>query len=235
MYDELAGWFHLLTPPADYAAEAAELLTLLESHAERPPETALELGAGGGNLASHLQPQLRMTLTDVSAAMLEVSRSLNPHAEHLVADMRSLRLDRTFDAVIAHDAIGYMTTQADLRAAMQTAFVHLRPGGAAAFLPDWVLDGFRPRTECGGSDEGDRGVRYLEWDRGIEPDGHTVRTDYVVVTRAGSDVRVHHDVHVLGIFPRATWLALLAAVGFVPHRVVGAEGLDIFIGVRPAG
>lgn len=234
MYHQLAGWFHLLTPPADYAAEAAELLDLLAAHGSPPLETVLELGSGGGNLASHLPGRLRLTLTDVSAAMLEVSRAINPGAEHVEGDMRSLRLGRTFDAVIAHDAIGYMVSEADLQAALETAWVHLRPGGVAAFLPDWVLDGYRPRTECGGADDGGRGLRYLEWDRGVEPDGHTVRTDYVIVTREGPEVRIHHDVHALGIFERATWLRLLAQVGFRARRVVGAEGLDIFLGVRPA-
>jgi len=45
---------------------------------------------------------------------------------------------------------------------------------------------------------------------------------------------VHHDVHTLGIFPRATWLDLMTAVGFEPDRLVGDEGLDIFMGVRRA-
>lgn len=36
-----------------------------------------------------------------------------------------------FDAVFVHDAVMYMTTQRDLRAAIETAFVHCRPGGAA--------------------------------------------------------------------------------------------------------
>jgi len=243
MYGQLAPWFHLLTPPAEYAEEAAEVLRLLEDHAEGPVETALELGCGGGNLASHLAHRLRLTLTDASPAMLLLSRSINPGCEHIEADMRTLRLGRTFDAVIAHDAIVYMTSESDLRAALLTAFVHLRGGGAAIFLPDWVRDDYQPRTEHGGSDEEDgsdadrpdprgRGLRYLEWDRPIEPDGHTVSTDYVIVTRDGDEVTVHHDVHTMGIFPRATWLALLADVGFEPFRVDGEQGIDIFVGVR---
>ena len=123
------------------------MLALLEDHAHRPLETALELGSGGGNLASHLTARLRMTLTDASPAMLRVSRSLNPGIEHLEGDMRTSAWSATFDAVIIHDAIVYMTSEADLRAAVDTAFVHLRPGGAAAFMPDWVLDTYRPHTE----------------------------------------------------------------------------------------
>lgn len=234
MYDRLAGWFHLLTPPSDYTAEAAEALDLLRSHADGAVETVLELGSGGGNVASHLAGEVRLTLTDRSPQMLEVSRSLNPGVEHLEGDMRTLRLERTFDAVIIHDAVGYMTSDSDLRAAMETAWVHLRAGGVALFEPDWVRDDYGPHTEHGGSDEGDRGLRYLEWDRGLEPDGHTVKTDYLIITRDGDEVSVYHDVHTLGIFERATWLRLLAEVGFEPKRIVGGEGLDVFLGVRPA-
>ena len=185
MYEQLADWFGLLTPPSDYTDEAEELLGLLREHARIPIESALELGSGGGHLASHLTGRLQMTLTDISPAMLAVNRRLNPGAEQLEGDMRTLRLGRTFDAVITHDAIVYMTTEADLRAALLTAWTHLQPGGVAVFLPDWVRDGYHPHTEHGGSDEGRRGLRYLEWDRGIEPDGHTVKTDYVIVTRDG--------------------------------------------------
>lgn len=235
MYGALADWFHLLTPPAEYAAEASEVLHLLETHVDGPLETALELGSGGGNLASHLSGRLRLTLTDASPEMLALSRSINPAVEHIEADMRRLRLGRTFDAVIAHDAIGYMTSEADLLAALETAFLHLRVGGAAIFLPDWVHDTYRPRTEHGGSDDGPRGLRYLEWDRPLAPDSQVVQTDYVMVTRDGDEVAVHHDVHSLGIFSRATWLDLLARAGFEPHRLIGGEGLDIFVGVRRSG
>jgi SAM-dependent methyltransferase len=234
MYGSLAGWFHLLTPPADYASEAAEVRQLLGAYAQPPLRRVLELGSGGGNLASHLAQDVQLTLTDPAPGMLEISRTINPDVEHLEGDMRTLRLARTFDGVIAHDAIGYMRSEAELAAAIETACVHLRPGGAAIFMPDWVLDGYVPATEHGGSDDGPRGLRYLEWDRPVEPDGHTVKTDYVIVTRDGAEVNVHHDVHELGIFPRATWLRLLEGAGFEPHRLVGGEGLDIFVGVKPA-
>lgn len=233
MYGELAGWFHLLTAPDEYADEAAEVLELLAESAGAPLETALELGTGGGNLASHLGGRLRLTLTDTSPQMLEQSRHVNTDAEHLVGDMRTLRLDRTFDAVVIHDAVGYMTTEADLSAAFETAYVHLRDGGAAIFLPDWVLDGYAPVTEHGGRDADGRGARYLEWDRDVEPDGHTVITDYIIVTRdVDGSVGVHHGEHTFGIFPRATWLRLLVDVGFEARHVIGQEGRELFVGVR---
>ena len=234
MYAELAGWFHLLTPPREYADEAAEVRRLLGEYVEPPLASVLEMGTGGGNLASHLSDAWSMTLTDREGRMLELSRSINPAAEHVEGDMRTFRLGRTFDAVIVHDAILYMTTEADLRSAFDTAFIHLRPRGAAIFMPDWVTDDYEVRTQLGGSDMDGRGLRYLEWDREIGGDGHTVITDYIITTRdRDGSVAVFHDAHTLGIFPRATWMRLLEAAGFGAHRVIGDEGLDVFIGVRP--
>ena len=57
--------------------------------------------------------------------------------------MRTVRLGRTFDAVLIHDAIGYMTTEADLRAAFETAETHLRPGGVFITSPDFFREDFR--------------------------------------------------------------------------------------------
>jgi SAM-dependent methyltransferase len=215
MYDDLADWFHLLTAPEEYADEAELVLALLREHVDGSLETLLELGSGGGNTASHLKADLRLTLADLAPRMLELSRGLNPECEHVLGDMRTLRLERTFDAVLIHDAVMYLTTEADLSAAFETAFVHLRPGGAAVIAPDCVAETFRPTTDHGGHDGPDRALRYLEWSYDPDPTDTTFVTDFAMLLREGADdVRVRYDRHVEGIFPRATWLALLEAVGF---------------------
>ncbi|MFH1474385.1 MAG: class I SAM-dependent methyltransferase [Chloroflexota bacterium] len=233
LYDELAGWFHLLTAPEEYADEATVILGLLRDHVDGPLETLLELGSGGGNTASHLRAHLRLTLTDLSPAMLDLSRTLNPGCEHLVADMRSARLGRTFDSVLIHDAIMYMTTEADLRAALETAFVHLRPGGAAVIAPDCVRETFQAKTEHGGHDGADRSLRYLEWSYDPDPDDTTLVFDFAFLLREGADeVRIRYDRHVLGVFPRATWLDLLREVGFGPSAAVEGWQGEVFVGIR---
>jgi ubiquinone/menaquinone biosynthesis C-methylase UbiE len=58
--------------------EAAWILNVLGETLGRKPKHILELGAGGGNMASHILPHVSMTLTDVSGRMLEISRRLNP-------------------------------------------------------------------------------------------------------------------------------------------------------------
>lgn len=76
LYGDLAPWFHLLTSPEDYDEEAAFTLGLLRAHVVGPLETLLELGSGGGNMASHLKRALRLTLTDLSPEMLALSAPL---------------------------------------------------------------------------------------------------------------------------------------------------------------
>lgn len=235
MYGELADWFHLLTAPSEYAEEAAFVLDLLRANVAGPLETLLELGAGGGNTASHLRAHLRLTLTDVAPAMLNLSRTLNPDCEHLIGDMRTVRLGRTFDAVLIHDAVMYMATEEDLRAALETAFVHLRPGGAAVIAPDCVRETFKPNTDHGGHDGEGRALRYLEWSYDPDPSDTSFVTDFALLLREGdSEVRVRYDRHVEGLFARATWLDLLCDVGFDPSVTVDKWERDLFVGVRPA-
>src|SRR5438094_2690711 len=111
LYGELASWFHLLSSPPDYAEEADFACKLLMEPGTAPPRTVLELGSGGGNNASHLKAHFEMTLVDLSPGMLELSRDLNPECQHILGDMKTLRLGRVFDAVFVHDAIMYITTE----------------------------------------------------------------------------------------------------------------------------
>jgi SAM-dependent methyltransferase len=234
LYGELADWFHLLTAPADYAEEAETILLLLREAVSGPLATLLELGAGGGNTASHLRAHLRLTLTDVSEAMLRQSRAINPGCEHLTGDMRTLRLGRAFDAVLVHDAVMYMTTADDLRAAMDTAYAHLRPGGVAVFVPDAVAETWEPHTDHGGHDGVGRSLRYLEWVFDPDPDDTTTTTEFAIMVREGDgETRLFHDRHVEGLFPRATWLALLREAGFEPQSVGDRWGRELFVGRRP--
>jgi len=194
----------------------------VELRPANPDATLLELGSGGGNTASHLKARAHLTLTDVAPAMLALSATLNPECEHIEGDMRTLRLGRTFDAVLLHDAVMYMTTEADLRAAVETAFVHLRPGGALVLFPDFTAETYQPTTEHGGHDGPDgRSLRYLEWTFDPDPTDTTVgdalRVPPSRCGRVGAGARRPPR---RGGLPRATWLRLLAEVGFRVDAVV---------------
>ncbi|HEU0076919.1 MAG TPA: class I SAM-dependent methyltransferase [Longimicrobiaceae bacterium] len=240
LYGELASWWPLMSSPDEYVEEAAFYGQALADACERAPRTCLELGSGGGNNASHLKARFAMTLVEPAPGMLEVSRRLNPECEHVRGDMRTVRLDRRFDCVFVHDAVAYMTTEADLRSAIETAFVHCEPGGAALFAPDHVRENFRPSTDHGGSDGGREGLRYLEWTWDPDPSDSTCLVDYAYLLRsADGSVRAVHDRHVEGLFSRADWLRWLAEAGFQPavvpfdHSELEPGTYEVFVARKP--
>lgn len=241
MYYELADWFHLITAPEDYEEEAAFYMGVASGALDRPAETLLELGSGGGNNAFHYKAQVKATLTDLSPRMLELSRAVNPELEHIEGDMCTLRLGRQFDIVFAHDAVGYLLTEEQLLAAMETAFLHCRPGGVAVFVPDDTRETFAPDSDHGGHDGDGRSLRYLEWSTDPDPDDTTYVTDYAYILHEdGKPARVELDRHVSGLFPRATWLRLFAQAGFEAriepfvHSELPDSPIDVFVAKRPA-
>ena len=242
-YGDLAPWWPLISAPEEYAEEAAFAASLLRTTPTAPGRrpTVLELGSGGGNNAFHLKAEFELTLVDLSPDDARGVPRLNPECAHHVGDMRTVRLDREFDAVFVHDAIEYMTTEDDLRQAVRTAYAHCRPGGVAVLVPDDLVENFESATEYGGHDGPDgRGVRYLSWTTDPDPTDSTSTTEYAFLLRQpDGTVEVAQDTHVLGLFSRELWLRVLTDAGFAARSVVEMTAeeqrpREFFVGVRPA-
>jgi SAM-dependent methyltransferase len=237
LYSELAEWWPTFSAPSEYQEEAAFFARVLTESSKPPPRNVLELGSGGGNNASHLKARFAMTLVDLSPHMLAVSRELNPECEHLEGDIRTVRLGRTFDAIFVHDAICHMTTKADLRAVLETAFEHCRPGGIALFAPDFVRETFAEYTDHGGNDTDRGSVRFVQWTTDPDPGDTTYFVDFAILIRdSQGNMRVEHERHTYGLFKRAEWMRLLREVGFEPTRKDPLHddfGRDLFVARRP--
>ena len=236
LYSELAEWWPIFSAPEEYREEATFFARVLAASSDPTPRRVLELGSGGGNNASHLKARFEMTLVDLSPHMLAVSKELNPECEHLEGDIRTLRLGRRFDAVFVHDAICHMTTEADLRSVMETAFEHLRPGGVALFAPDFVRETFVEYTDHGGNDTDRGSVRYVQWTNDPDPSDTTYLVDFGILIRdRQGQMRVEHERHTYGLFARAQWLRLLRQVGFEMNTmnvVLDEFERDVFVGKR---
>lgn len=214
MYTTLAAWWPILSAPADYKEEAGIFTEILKSNC-KPCRSVLELGSGGGSNASHMKKHFRMTLVDIAPGMLKVSKKLNPECEHIRKDMRSVRLNRVFDAVFIHDAVMYLTTRQDLVRAFRTAYVHVRKNGCVLVVPDFFKEKFKPATEHGGHDVDQKGMRYLEWRFDPNPNDTTCECHFAYLLRYPSGkMRIEQDRHVMGIFSKAIWIQLLRQVGF---------------------
>jgi trans-aconitate methyltransferase len=240
LYSDLACWWPLMSPPIHYVEEAADLLPLLRvdgqtgSKPDPLPATLLELGTGGGSLAYHLKDHFALTLTDRSAGMLAVNRQVNPECEHILGDMMTLDLGRTFDRVLVHDAIMYATEPDAVRATLRTAARHCRTGGVTVVVPDCVRETFTPQTEHGGEDGDDgRALRYLMWSWDPDPADHTFQVAYAFLLRdADGRVTVEQDRHREGLFPRADWLDWFDESGFTPRIHHDPWNRDVFIGIK---
>ncbi len=123
----------------NYAAECDAVEELFRRCSAVPPRTLLDLGCGTGTHALLLAERgFAVTGVDRSPAMLELAREklertgarTDRAPEFLEGDIRSLRLGRSFDAVLMLFAVlGYQTGDDDVAAAMRSVASHLRPGG----------------------------------------------------------------------------------------------------------
>jgi SAM-dependent methyltransferase len=243
LYAELAEWWPVISPPAEYADDGA-VINAIFAAADLPVSTVLDLGAGGGHVALHVKAGRSLTLVDLSPDMLAVSAHANPDCEHVEGDMRTIRIGRQFDAVLVHDAIDYVTSQHDLERVIRTAYAHCRPGGLAVFVPDHTAETFRAGTGGGGGQDGTgRRASFRERTSDPVPDDDWILAEYEFTLRAADGtVRVVPEAHRLGSFGKDTWLRLLRAAGFaadvrrMSHAGNGAAAAKVvFIGRRDAG
>lgn len=240
LYTELAEWWPLLSDPADYREEAEIFRQAIIEQSHQQPSAMLELGSGGGNNASYLKKHFKLTLVDLSQEMLNVSRKLNPECEHIQGDMCHIRLGTEYDVIFIHDAISYMSTAEQLAQAIETAFVHCRPGGTALLVPDDTKESFKPGTSHGGHDKGDRGIRYLEWTIDSDPDDEKYLSYMSYLLRTNDEMKqIDYDEHVCGLFTEARWLDTIRGAGFEPkklpfnHSEFTAGEHCMFIGCKP--
>ena len=217
------------------------------------PIRILELGCGAAQGLSHLTDAFAVTGVDASAAMIDLARRQCRSAAHpatfYVGDMRSIRLDDTFDAVLAVDALDYMTTEADLLAALTTAAGHLKKGGLLLAATNYLADDFEPHESAcdhhvvsnlevthiahvsyaaSGTATGEASANGLDVNGNGSANDHTadnhsssqIELTLLLLIRERGRLRIEEDRHTCGLFTEATWLQLLDTAGFDAAYVI---------------
>ena len=140
MYDKSARIYDLLYVGSgikDYPAESAELHRIIQG-ACPTAKTLLDVACGTGAHLVEMQRWYAVEGVDLSPAMLAVARTRLPGVPLHEADMRTLALGKTFDAVTClFSSIGYMTDLVEMRAAVARLARHVAPGGAL-ILDGWI-------------------------------------------------------------------------------------------------
>lgn len=242
LYSDLAHLWPLMSPPEDYADEAELVRGVLQEHLAVSPgvrQSILELGAGGGHTLHHLSNSYDCTAVDLSEPMLDNCRQLNPQVRCVAGDMRSVRLDQTFDAVLIHDAIDYMTSEADVCKALQTAAAHLEPGGVLIVAPTYTLETFSDHeTEHDFNADGEIELTYFSYAHDPDPNDSTFELILVYLIRDAQtrQVQVIEDRHVCGLFGADHWQGMIRDAGFdiKPGQDVdtAAGPWAMFVGVK---
>ena len=110
LYSRLAWVFPLFSPLNTYRKETAFFSRLIRANARRPVKTLLHLGCGAGHNDYFFKKVFQVFGVDRSRSMLRQAKKLNPGADYRPGGYRSVRLNRTFDAVACVDSLDYMTT-----------------------------------------------------------------------------------------------------------------------------
>ncbi len=220
LYRDLAHLWPAFSPPEEYADDARHWREALRARLGPGRHPVLELGSGGGHTLSHLTDDFAVTAVELSPQMLALSRRLNPGVTHHQGDMRSVRLGSTFRAVLIHDAICYMLTEADLRAVFATARQHLTPGGLLLISPDYFRENFAgPVVLHWLRQQADPPFTVVEFCHDPDPTDTTIESLFFFILQERDGLRIEQDRHITGLFPEATWLRLLTEAGFTAESV----------------
>lgn len=238
LYADLAWLWPVLSPPDGYASEAASLVRHYARlrrgpRGQRP--TLLDLGAGGGHVIANLAPRFDCTAVDRSRAMLRQCARLVPEAERVVGDLRRVRLERRYDAVLLHDAADYLLNKADIRAALRTAAAHLDPGGVLFVAPTYTREDFADGEFAeDGAVTANARIQYSSLVH--DPNPNDTRYELVLVYMIHEldkrKVRVIEDRHQCGLFQRSEWLEAFDAAGFAMKLVKDDNPWTLFAGVK---
>ena len=195
------------------------------------------MGCGGGHNDKTLKKHFQVTGLDLSEAMLDLARSLNAECTYLRGDMRTSRLGKDFDAVVVFDSLAHMLSKQDLKAAFETAFIHLRPGGVLCTYREIASETF-VQNKTAATAHSDDDVEIVLIENYYDPDPHdsTFESTTLYLIRRGGDLKIESQQGLLGLFSLETWKCSLNGVGFeVLPSGKKWNGCDFFFGLKPEG
>jgi SAM-dependent methyltransferase len=231
MYDRLASLYDTIYSFKDYPAEAARLHELIQ--ARRPgAHTLLDVACGTGKHLEQLRQHYEVEGADSSASVLDIARKRLPNTPLYQADMRELRLRKTYDAVTClFSAIGHMTTIEDLGIAIARMAEHVGAGGVLIVEP-WIPP---ERYEVGGlftlvAREPDVQIARMNIS---ERDGDLAVLDFHFLIGTNEGVEYTRDRHELGLFSDADYQKAFRQAGLtVEYDEEGLIGRGLYIGIR---
>jgi ubiquinone/menaquinone biosynthesis C-methylase UbiE len=242
-YNDLAWTEDWFVEPSDYEDEVSCYISLINKYASSHPTTLLHLGSGAGGMDRVFKRHFSVTGVDISPGMIAKARSANPDIEYIEGDMRSLRLNRQFDAVVIPDSIDYMLTLNDLDKAFKTAVHHLKLNGILLVVGKTQEIFHNNNFAYTGEKDGIH-ITLLE-NNYINPSTpNSYEAILIYLIRQQEELTIHMDRHVLGLFSQKNWERVFRDNDLVLHQSFldgvydkyllgeGKYPMQVFIGVK---
>jgi len=138
-FGKCSDYYDLIYSQKDYRAEVSCLIELIRTYSGRHVKSILDLGCGTGGHAFLLAERgYEVTGVDKSDSMLAIAREKGEGSqaqlEFINGDIRNVRLERKFDAVISMFAVmGYQTTNDDFERTLRNSSKYLKKNGLLVF------------------------------------------------------------------------------------------------------
>ncbi len=212
MWAELAPFYDVLYLWKDYAAEAARVHQLIQTHRMSSGNTLLDVACGTGEHTRFLREHYDVTGVDLNREMLKVARRKIPGVPLLCRDMTSFDLKRRFDAVVClFSSIAYVRIYRNLKRTIACFGRHLKPGGILVIEPFFTTETFLPGSIHAGTLEAE----------GVKISRHTVSRrrgnlavlDFHFLLSTMKGVQYFRDTHELALFDRERFLEILSDAG----------------------
>ena len=220
MFDRSAHVYDLLYSFKDYEAEARDLVALIRG---RDPDarSLLDVACGTGK---HLE-LLRASFPDVAGVdldegLLAIARERLPDVPLTMADMRTVDLGRTFDAVTClFSSVGYLCDAGELASAIGRMAAHLAPGGVLV-VDGWVRpDAWWPGTHVQALAETADGVAAARVARTWREGDRSVLDMRYLIATADDGFAQERERHELTLFTDAEYRRAFEAASLEPEVV----------------
>ncbi len=214
MYQDFAGLYDRIYADKDYAAESAEIARLVRQ-SNPSAQSLLDVACGTGGHLVHLLDDFTCEGTDLNPAMLEMARQKLPKTPLHEADMTTLKLPRSFDAVVCmFSAVGHLKTVERLKSAVGQMAAHLAPGGVLLIEPwidpaDWIVG------HVGVDTFEDDEVKVVRMTHAEPVDRGRLVMEWLIGTKAG--VTRLRDEHEMGWFTRSEYESAFTDAGLSVH------------------
>ncbi|UCD06668.1 MAG: class I SAM-dependent methyltransferase [candidate division WOR-3 bacterium] len=215
LYSDLAWLWPLWGSVEEYREESEEAVELIQKHAKIEVKTLLDITCGGGKNLFHFKKHFDAYGLDISNAMLDNARKLNPECNFYLEDMRYYDLKRQFDSIYLNDGIAYITSADDLLRTFQCAFNHLRAGGVMICYAEFCKeDLIQNKTDNTVSKTDGIEITFIENIYDPDPEDDTFESVMIYLIREKGKLRIEHDFHLCGTFKVDVWRDLLCKAGF---------------------